>query len=593
MNFHRTVQVFCLALFIGLLTFALTGTLSDLTLDFFLRLDPSVALISVISGKYFSVVFIPAVILVILTLFLGRFFCGYVCPMGTTLDGADQLFGVNYKKRKHWTRQKRWKYLILAVLIGSAVFGVSFLFVASPLSLITRFFGLVIYPLFTFLGTETHRLAMPVFEALDSDSLVFLQIPTVRFATQFFIIIVFVGLFTLSKWTPRFWCRYLCPAGAILGLFSIKPVIRRQTGRSCNNCRKCVRECPMAAIDNEFPSLTQHEECIVCLKCQRICPENAVSFTRQPPKQLPPPLPVVLPDRRRFITAGLAGMGTAAVCLTGLRSVYGKPGYGRMAHPSLIRPPAALPERDFLSRCIRCGECMVACPTNTLQPIWFEAGVMGLFSPVIMPRRGYCDPDCHRCAHVCPTEAIRKIPNHDRLWAKTGTAVINRHTCLAWEHDLKCVVCDEVCPFGAIEIAQEPGITVSVPKVKEYKCLGCGYCEYNCPVQNTAAIIVSPINEMRLPEGSCQLEGLKKGYRITRKEPVDKTYGDSGPPTGGDPSGYGSMPPGGDSESDRLAPGFSNPSASTDAPEPDSAPSGNPKPKQDPKKMPHGRQDAE
>ena len=200
------------------------------------------------------------------------------------------------------------------------------------------------------------------------------------------------------------------------------------------------------------------------------------------------PIPSFLPERRHFLLAGFTGALTAASSLTGLKSPGGKAGPGKVAPAGLLRPPASLPEKEFLSRCVRCGECLAACPTNTLQPLWFEAGLMGLFSPVLTPKRGYCIYDCRQCSLVCPTGAITYLAPKERLWAKTGTAVIHKEQCLAWEHKKGCMVCDEVCPFKAVEFHFQEGNPVPVPEVHEERCTGCGYCEHYCPVQNQSAI---------------------------------------------------------------------------------------------------------
>ncbi len=555
MNFRRWVQTFCLVIFLGLLATALSGVASSLKVDFFLALDPSVALITAASGRLLLVGFLPAVCVVILGLVLGRFFCGYVCPMGTTLDVADKLFGVRYKKQKKPTQLRPVKYLVLIFLVGASLLGVSLVFFASPLSLITRFYGLLIYPILTFIADRGHQVLFPLWEKLDLNSLLFLQIKTVRYATQFFILLFFAGLFILPRITPRFWCRYICPAGAVMAFFSRKPLLRRQVDSTCNDCGKCVRSCSMGAIDEDTPDLTIHEECISCLSCQRICPESSITF-KTVELRTQPHSKLSLPSRRNFIVSGVTGAGTAIVSLTGLNSALGKTGEGRVLPPMLIRPPAALPELEFLSRCIRCGECMVACPTNTLQPIWLNAGFMGLFSPALILRRGYCDPDCHRCSQVCPTQAILQVEKSEREWAKTGTAVISRQRCLAWEQDQKCMVCDEVCPFGAIEFTQEEGISVVVPRVKEDKCSGCGYCEYNCPVQNQSAIVISPLNAIRLVSGSFETAGKQLGLRISRDQKDPTSYpgldstGNSAPgfdtesDSREDPDDSGSLPPG-------------------------------------------------
>jgi ferredoxin len=157
---------------------------------------------------------------------------------------------------------------------------------------------------------------------------------------------------------------------------------------------------------------------------------------------------------------------------------------------------------------------MAACPTNTLQPIWLSAGIMGLFSPALTPRRGFCDPGCNRCGTVCPTGAIRALPKEDRVWAKTGTAVIFQRSCLAWAQHKSCVVCDEVCPFNAIALQREPGVPVALPHVLADRCSGCGFCEHFCPVQNQAAIVVTPMGALRLERGSFIREGKARGLKL-------------------------------------------------------------------------------
>ena len=400
--------------------------------------------------------------------------------------------------------------------------GVSFAFLASPLSLITRFYGLLIYPLLAFVVDGSLSLIHPFAEWLDINTLIFAQIKAPRFATQIFILAFFASLIALARLSPRFWCRTLCPSGALLALFSRNPMIRRHVSEDCTDCGKCVKACPMNAIGPDEPGLTRHEECLLCRTCERVCPENAVSFPFRM-KVRAGGTPRFSITRRQLITTGLTGAATAVVGLTGLHSLYGKSGPGQVAPEGLIRPPGSLPEMAFLSRCVRCGECMAACPTNTLQPLWFKAGFMGVFSPALMPRRGFCNPECRVCGSVCPTGAILKLTEQERIWAKMGTAVIFRQKCLAWEQQKSCMVCDEVCPFQAVEFRKEPGNPVPVPEVIEDKCAGCGYCEYYCPVQNQAAILVTPMGALRLATGSYRDQGKRQGLRLSLKS--DEEHG--------------------------------------------------------------------
>jgi MauM/NapG family ferredoxin protein len=189
-----------------------------------------------------------------------------------------------------------------------------------------------------------------------------------------------------------------------------------------------------------------------------------------------------------------------------------------MVAADLIRPPGALPEADFLTRCIRCGECMKACPTNTLQPVWFKAGLEGLFSPVMIPRLAACAVQCNVCGKVCPTGAIRDLLLVEKNHAKVGTAWIVRQNCLVWEQDKKCLICDEVCPYNALSFQAVPGLRNAAPFVLENRCIGCGWCENKCPVEGASAIRVNILGEVRLAKGSYVEKAREYGFVFKGKD---------------------------------------------------------------------------
>ena len=538
MRIRRVVQVLSLLVFLFLLSAAAYGGLYELPLDLFLRLDPFLVGGTALAGRILTWTFLPALLVIISTVFLGRAFCGYVCPMGTTLDGSDRIVGRSKRKGKPDVERLRpIKYYILWFLLGAAVLGVSLVLLASPLSLITRLYGLVVFPIVELGAEQVVGALRPAAEKLNWISLMFLQFHPPKFRTALFVLSMFAGIFALGRIAPRFWCRYLCPAGALLGLFSFRPLIRRAVSDDkCTRCGKCVRACPMDAIPLDEPVLTRHAECVACLTCQRVCPEDAVRFPFRP-KTAIPVAEQPWAGRRQFLAAGLAGLGTAAVGWGALETVKPISGEGQVRPPGLLRPPGAKPEAEFLALCVRCGECMAACPTNTIQPVWFQAGPLGIFSPALTPRRGFCDPRCNRCGQVCPTEAIRPLPLTDRPFVKTGTAVIRRERCLAWEQQKACVVCDEVCPFDAIDLVRVPDNPAAVPVVKEDKCAGCGYCEHFCPVQNRAAVEVVPFGEIRVSSGSYRRESADRGLQLMLQP--EKTY-----PAPTDPSETGDSAPG-------------------------------------------------
>ena len=542
MTFQRTVQVAGLTLFLGLLVSAAFRFVGWLPHDLFLRLDPSAALLTGLAARIWLGGFATALAVLAATVALGRFFCGYLCPLGTTIDGVDACI------RKPGTPVapmaavwRRWKYGVLAFTGLAALMGLSLAFLFAPIPLVTRFYALVVLPLLQPALDLLLQLASPLADKLDLPGLLYLQLPLPRFDHQWLTLLVILLILAAGRWQPRFWCRCLCPAGALMALCARRPLIRRRVTEDCIECGQCVRRCPTGAIGAD-PRATSPAECIVCQTCRRVCPAGAVIFSAGPVGER-------IEDhgfaryRRMLVLSGASGLGTAALTLSGARHLMGDTGTRRIVPPNLIRPPGARPEDSFLRRCYRCGACLQACPTNTLQPFGLATGLPGLLTPVITPQLGPCDPTCNVCGQICPTQAIRALGPGERIWAKVGTAQILRHKCLAWEFDRKCLVCDEVCPYDAIELKRVPGLKVEVPFVDEKRCSGCGFCEHHCPVEALPAIVVEPMEALRLESGSLYAKARAIGLdlQIRRSRPHSAAA---------DQNPY-------DTSNDALPPGFS------------------------------------
>jgi NAD-dependent dihydropyrimidine dehydrogenase PreA subunit len=142
---------------------------------------------------------------------------------------------------------------------------------------------------------------------------------------------------------------------------------------------------------------------------------------------------------------------------------------------------------------------MKVCPTSGLQPALAEAGLEGLWSPVLRSRLGYCDYSCTACGHTCPSGAIPRLGLAEKRAQVLGTAVIDRDRCLPWAEGTPCIVCEEMCPVPDKAIvlttaggsaAGEDGEALKRPHVVAARCIGCGICEYRCPVSGTSAIVV-------------------------------------------------------------------------------------------------------
>ena len=205
-------------------------------------------------------------------------------------------------------------------------------------------------------------------------------------------------------------------------------------------------------------------------------------------------------SRRGFLYSVTGGLAAAfLIDRTPFTSTLGK--------RQIIRPPGALPETELLRTCIRCGECMKSCVTNTLQPSLWDAGPAGLWTPKMDLRFAACEQNCNVCGRVCPTQAIRSLTLEEKTHAKVGTAVLHKERCLVWAQDKLCLICDEICPYNAIVFRTVDGYRR--PVVIAAKCNGCGFCEQRCPVGGVSAITVVPDGEIRLKEGSYIKEAEK------------------------------------------------------------------------------------
>jgi formate hydrogenlyase subunit 6/NADH:ubiquinone oxidoreductase subunit I len=149
---------------------------------------------------------------------------------------------------------------------------------------------------------------------------------------------------------------------------------------------------------------------------------------------------------------------------------------------------------------------MKVCITNGLQLTFLEAGLEGIWSPLLVPRVGYCEYRCTLCGQVCPTGAIKRLDLAEKATVKIGLAMIDKSRCLPYAHATQCIVCEEVCPtpqkaiwFEKAQVKTRDGkeLTVKQPRIDLDLCIGCGICEAKCPVLGEPAIYVSSIGETR------------------------------------------------------------------------------------------------
>jgi polyferredoxin len=502
---------------------SLSGSAGEIRLPYpvglFFRLDPLVALTNALASHALYQGLLLSLLVLIPTMFLGRFFCGWVCPLGS----IHHFFSSWKSERKRGkqllesNRYKRWQttkyYLLLAALVA-ALLGSGVVGWLDPFSFLVRSLGLSILPatnygLQAFLrGLELNRfgairLVGGILHFILGTLLLNFKQP--YFRQGVWLGVLFIFIVTLNFRITRFWCRALCPLGALLGIVSRWSVLGLvKSPEHCNDCNRCLLRCQGG--DDPIGGVPWHQaECHLCLNCVDECPEHGLEF-----KFFPAQKTVGANLQRRKVLTGLAA-GAGLVPL--LRAT---PGFAAERHERLLRPPGAVDEEFFLSRCIRCGECMKVCPNNALQPALTEAGVEGLWTPIVVPRAGYCETSCVLCSQVCPTGAIWEITAKEKGWSvdvgaatkpiRLGTAFYDRGRCLPWAMATDCIVCEEWCPTSPKAIYFRPAEVIdaagSVKQVKQpyldpARCVGCGACEHACPVQDRPAVYVTSVGESR------------------------------------------------------------------------------------------------
>jgi ferredoxin len=133
-----------------------------------------------------------------------------------------------------------------------------------------------------------------------------------------------------------------------------------------------------------------------------------------------------------------------------------------------------------------------------LQPSVFEYGFEGLMQPVMDYGRGFCEYECNICSQVCPTGAILPVTLEHKKLISIGRVHFLEDRCVVFTDGTACGACAEVCPTEAVHMVPYRG-HVTQPETDPDICIGCGNCEYACPVEGGKAIYVEgkPIHELR------------------------------------------------------------------------------------------------
>jgi polyferredoxin len=512
---RQIAQVVSVALFFILAFLTYRGAESLIPLDLYFRLDPFAAFAAMIAARTVIAALLLAVAAIAFGFVFGRAWCGWLCPLGAMLDWVTPKTHRVAETRRVW---KRVKYVLLIVAFFAALLGNLSLLILDPITILNRTFASAFMPAFNValvaVETALYPLAplQPLFDGIEQTFRgTVLPAQQTYYQLGWLLALVFVAIVGLNWVVPRLWCRYLCPLGAVYAWQAQVAWLRPRAIKDCSHCAACMRVCPTSAIAVTKSGFTvDPAECIVCLDCVTECPESVIAInfgainakaegTLRGVKDEKTssgilsfiPHPSAFSLSRRHLLEG------AAFAVAGVALFRSAP-TARRDDQWLVRPPGAR-ENDFLSKCIRCAECVKVCPTGGLQPSLFESGLEGFWSPLLVSRLGYCDYSCNACGQICPTGAIPPLSLADKRKQVVGVAYIDQNRCIPWASYRPCIVCEEMCPvpqkavrLEEVDVATPDGKPVHLqrPRVVFDLCIGCGICEYRCPLVGPAAIRV-------------------------------------------------------------------------------------------------------
>jgi ferredoxin-type protein NapF len=331
----------------------------------------------------------------------------------------------------------------------------------------------------------------------------------------------------LSLVRKRWFCRYICPVGLLLDTVSGVKLPGRIWWKRFPPIGKYIVLLtaagaifgypfflwmdPLAFLNSAFSAYKARDvlSVIVSLSgivvlllltltsgdfwCARICPlgatqdllENVGSFrryfrktNRTESRKKAAPGNAFAATRRMFIAIA-AGLGCSLLAQKISQARSGE---------AALRPPGAIREDKFTGLCLRCGNCVRACPSRIIHPDRGQSGALGFLSPVVRYKTDYCKQDCNACTTVCPSGALQRLNLERKNRYVIGKASVDTSLCL-WGVS-ECHTCLPSCPYEAIKVQWNEEAYESFPGVDSAKCNGCGACEAVCPTGDLKAIKV-------------------------------------------------------------------------------------------------------
>ncbi len=433
--------------------------------------------------------------IILLTALFGRVYCSAVCPMGIFQDiisrisfKAKLIKRYKFKKALNYVRYPLLVLTLIVVLAGS-MFVINLL---DPYSSFGRIFSDIVRPGVILLNNGLASL----FERFDMYFLYRLNMDLITWKTIFIPLVTLGVIVYLALYHGRLYCNSICPVGTVLGFLSRYSLFQiRMNADTCTKCGKCSFACKASCINVKTLEV-DNSRCVACYNCITACPENSIRIVRAglPTHAEPKTVQAVVAtddSKRDFLGKSIVYLAALAGVSNKVFAVNEHSPAGKIPndkkHP--VTPPGSISIKHFTDRCTACHLCVSVCPTKVLQPSFLEYGFLGMSQPHMDFSVEYCNFECTKCGEVCPAGAILPLTVEEKKLEQTGRVNFILEKCVVYTDNTACGSCSEHCPTQAVKmVPYKEGLTI--PETNEDICIGCGACEFACPVKPHTAIYV-------------------------------------------------------------------------------------------------------